>query len=337
MKRAVNIDKRLIDPIYQQITASITDAIRDGKLKTGDTLPSIHKLCGDFNLAPGTVIRAYELLREMGLISSKQGKGFFVNSTLVNRKTKIFLLFDRMNAFKEILYDTFRHEFDNDTEIQVFFHHYDPKRFEKLVRENFGKFTHYVLMPHLNANIQRVVKKIPEDALFFIDSLPLNLKTNAGAVFQNFSSDIYTILKAHAAELKNYKGIYLSLSQSDFQFVPKETQRGFVDFCTEHGFNYRIVKEINNTNLLRQNLYIIFDDAELLRTLKLIQARDWKFKHDIGLISFDETPMKELLAGGISVLSTDFELMGKTAANLVKGIEKGQIANPFRLIRRASF
>jgi len=47
--------------------------------------------------------------------------------------------------------------------------------------------------------------------------------------------------------------------------------------------------------------------------------------------------MKELLAGGISVLSTDFISMGKTAAQLVKGKINGQIANPFRLIYRYSF
>ncbi len=82
---------------------------------------------------------------------------------------------------------------------------------------------------------------------------------------------------------------------------------------------------------------LYFDDNELLNTLKLIQDKGWKLKENIGIISFDETPMKELLAGGISVLSTDFEQMGKTAADLVKGEKTGQIANPFCLIDRNSF
>lgn len=158
-------DKQSITPIYQQIKDSVLNAVEDKKLLIGESIPSINKICGEFELAPGTVIRAYDELREMGIISSKQGKGYFVAGTHIEKKTRIFLLFDRMNAFKEILYDSFRNEFDDETEIQVFFHHYDSKRFEKLVRENLGKFSHYILMPHLNERIQRIVQRFPEKRL----------------------------------------------------------------------------------------------------------------------------------------------------------------------------
>ena len=49
--------------------------------KIGESIPSINKICNEFGLAPGTVIRAYEELREMGVISSKQGKGYFISNT----------------------------------------------------------------------------------------------------------------------------------------------------------------------------------------------------------------------------------------------------------------
>jgi DNA-binding transcriptional regulator YhcF (GntR family) len=330
-------DKQSIKPVYQQIKEDILSAVGTQKLRIGESIPSINKICGEFALAPGTVIRAYEELREMGIISSKQGKGYFVAGTQVEQKIKIFLLFDRMNAFKEILYDSFRNEFTDETEIQVFFHHYDSKRFEKLVRENLGKFSYYILMPHLNENIQRIVQRIPEKRLIFIDNLPANLNTCAHAVYQDFYNDIYNALKEKVNELMKYKMINLSLSESDFQFVPNEIQKGFVSFCKEHQIQHRIIQNISESNLNKYNLYIIFDDSELLNTLKIIQEKGWKLKEDVGLISFDETPMKELLAGGISVMSTDFKRMGKTAAEMVKGNVSGQIANPFRLIYRNSF
>lgn len=330
-------DKQSIKPVYQQIKEDILSAVGNQKLRIGESIPSINKICGEFALAPGTVIRAYEELREMGIISSKQGKGYFVAGTQVEQKTKIFLLFDRMNAFKEILYDSFRNEFNEEVEIQVFFHHYDSKRFEKLIRENLGRFSHYILMPHLNENIQRIVQRIPEKRLIFIDNLPANLRTNAHAVYQDFYNDIFNAMKERIVEISKYKSIKLSLSKSDFQFVPHETQKGFVNFCEIHHLQHKIIQNITETNISKNNLYIIFDDNELLNTLKIIQNRGWKLKEDIGIISFDETPMKELLAGGISVLSTDFELMGKTAAEMVKGNKSGKIANPFRLIYRDSF
>ncbi len=330
-------DKKSIIPIYQQIKDGILNAVEDKKLLIGDSVPSINKICNEFELAPGTVIRAYDELRELGIISAKQGKGYFVSGTQIDKKTRIFLLFDRMNAFKEILYDSFRNEFSEETEIQVFFHHYDSKRFEKLVRENLGKFSHYILMPHFNESIQRIVQRIPEKRLIFIDNLPPNLHTNAQAVYQDFYNDIYNALQEKVTELRKYKSINLSLSKSDFQFVPVAIQKGFLRFCETNFLQHSIIQNITESNLDKNHLYIIFDDSELLNTLKTLQKREWKLKEEIGIISFDETPMKELLSGGISVLSTDFELMGKTAAEMVMGKISGKIANPFRLIYRNSF
>lgn len=330
-------DKKSIIPIYQQIKDGILNAVEDRKLLIGENIPSINKICSEFKLSPGTVIRAYDELREMGIISSRQGKGYFIAGTHIEKKTKIFLLFDRMNAFKEILYESFRNEFDEETEIQVFFHHYDSKRFEKLVRENLGKFSHYVLMPHLNGSIQRIVQRIPEKRLIFIDSLPPDLRTNAQAVYQDFYNDIFNALNEKVNELKKYKTINLSLSKSDFQFIPVAIKIGFLKFCEAHQLQHNIIQNITESNLNKDHLFIIFDDSELLNTLKIIQRKGWKLKKDIGIISFDETPMKELLSGGISVLSTDFVSMGKTAAQLVKGKISGQFANPFFLIERGSF
>lgn len=331
------LNTRLEKPVYKQLRDYIENGIGKGQLLPGEKLPSINKLALEYQLAPGTIIRAYEELRELGIISSKQGKGYFISSTDMTLHYRIFLLFDRISVFKEILYDSFRDEFDEQTDIQVFFHHYDKRRFEKLVRENLGRFTHYVLMPHLDKGIQKLINQIPEKKTIFIDNLPENLQTKASAVYQDFKNDIYGTLKEKLQKIKKYKAIHLSLSQSHFQFIPQGIQIGFQLLCSDFQLNHSIIRNISENNLQKKGLYIIFDDRELLNTLKIIQKKKWKLGRDIGIISFDETPMKELLAGGISVLSTDFVQMGKTAANLVKGTVEGQIANPFRLIERNSF
>jgi DNA-binding LacI/PurR family transcriptional regulator len=81
----------------------------------------------------------------------------------------------------------------------------------------------------------------------------------------------------------------------------------------------------------------VYDDNELFHLLERIKSKGWEVGKDIGIISYDDTPMKRILAGGISVLSTDFYQLGQTAAEMVKGSIKGQIANPFQLIERSSF
>ena len=337
MKWITGLDKQSIIPLYQQIKDMIIGAVKEKKLSIGQGIPSINKLCAEFGLAPNTVIRAYEELKEMGIVSSKQGKGYFISGTQLDQKTKIFLLFDRMTAYKEILYEAFRNELGEDAEIQVFFHHYDFHRFEKLIRENIGKFSNYVIMPHLNGNIKKIMDRIPEKKLVFIDNFPSYLKTNANAVYQNFYTDMYNALSDRISELRRYEALNLSLSQSRFQFVPEGNRTGFSAFCKENNFNFSIIESVHEQNLRKNELYIIFDELELVNTLKMCSKKGWELKSDIGIISFDEAPMKELLAGGISVLSTDFMVMGKTAAKMVKGEIKGQLANPFRLIFRNSF
>ena len=207
-KWSIPIDTKLETPVYKQIRNSVENGIEAGILLAGDQLPSIHKLAREHQLAPGTIIRAYEELRELGIISSKQGKGYFISSTDIALRYRIFLLFDRMTAFKEVLYDSFRNEFDADTDIQVFFHHYDKKRFEKLIRENLGKFSHYVLMPHLNENIEKIIRKIPEKKIIFLDNFPENKKTNANAVYQDFENDIQIALSSHMERIKLYQSIH---------------------------------------------------------------------------------------------------------------------------------
>jgi len=120
-----------------------------------ESLPSINKVCNEFGLAPGKVIRAYEELKSIGIVFSKQGKGYYIAETAEEEKIRIFLLFDRMNSYKEILYYSFLNNLADYSEVTVFFHLYDVKRFEKIVRENLGKFSHYVIMPHFNTNVQR--------------------------------------------------------------------------------------------------------------------------------------------------------------------------------------
>jgi DNA-binding LacI/PurR family transcriptional regulator len=56
----------------------------------------------------------------------------------------------------------------------------------------------------------------------------------------------------------------------------------------------------------------------------------------VGIISYNETPLKEILLDGITVISTDHECMGRTAARLILDKKGASVKNPFVLIRRKS-
>lgn len=56
----------------------------------------------------------------------------------------------------------------------------------------------------------------------------------------------------------------------------------------------------------------------------------------VACFCIDETPLKEILMEGISVLSTDHAKMGETAAKLILENKQEKIKNPFQLILRKS-
>jgi GntR family transcriptional regulator len=67
-------------PIYQQIAEAFRADILAGKYENGEYLPSIRGLAKELKISVITTMKAYEQLQEEGLVTSVQGKGFYVNA-----------------------------------------------------------------------------------------------------------------------------------------------------------------------------------------------------------------------------------------------------------------
>jgi DNA-binding LacI/PurR family transcriptional regulator len=80
----------------------------------------------------------------------------------------------------------------------------------------------------------------------------------------------------------------------------------------------------------------VLEDGDLVELVRQVKQRGLQLGHDIGVLAFNETPLKEVLADGIAVISTDHEKMGETAARLILEKRHEKVKNPFQLIRRAS-
>jgi DNA-binding LacI/PurR family transcriptional regulator len=57
---------------------------------------------------------------------------------------------------------------------------------------------------------------------------------------------------------------------------------------------------------------------------------------EAGVISYNDTPMKKYVKNGITVISTDFDLMGQKAAEFVASNKPMQFEVPTRLLLRSS-
>jgi GntR family transcriptional regulator/MocR family aminotransferase len=80
--RLVRLDRRLATPLFRQVYQRIRDAILDGTLPPGASLPSSRSLAAQLSTARGTIELAYTLLAGEDYILGRTASGTVVNPRL---------------------------------------------------------------------------------------------------------------------------------------------------------------------------------------------------------------------------------------------------------------
>lgn len=328
----ISIQNNLGIPKYRQIISSLEKAIEEGKLQRDEKLPSINKVCLAFSLSRDTVLQAYEELKKRGIIYAILGKGYYVKSTEINIKQKIFLLFDELNIFKEDIYNSFLENIGNDVQVDIFFHHFNIQMFQKLITESNGKYTKYIIMPTNLPNSAAIIKTLPVNEVFILDQTNDEL-SDFPAVFQNFVKDIYDALVKGKSLLDNYENLIMIFP--GFR-EPLGMKTGFLNFCHDYSFQQEIITEFNDRTISKGEVYIIPSDRDLVSVIEKSKLQNLKLGSDFGIISYNETPLKKVVENGITTISTQFEEMGKILAEMVSQGKKEQIENKSALIIRNS-
>ena len=333
----IYFDPNSSKPKYQQLIDGIIDGINSGILEHGKQLPSINKVASEFNMARMTVTKAHDDLREKGLISSHHGKGFYVSSTNTKNALRVFILMDALTPYKEILYDSIIQHLGEDVSHNLFFQYHDIELFEELITNNLGKYNHYIILPHFNKSVARIVSKIPKDKLLVLDINVKEFSDDYSILYQNFESNIYQGLTTSLEKVKRYQQINLVLSSKSFQYTPDGIIQGFTHLCTENELEFDIIPDLDDDYELQVNqAYIVFREYDLIKMINWTTKNKLKVGKDIGIISYDDTPLKEIIAEGISVISNDFKKMGERAAEMIINREKGRESNEFYFIDRGS-
>ncbi|SHF95200.1 transcriptional regulator, GntR family [Flavobacterium fluvii] len=319
-------------PKYKQIISSIEKTIEDGLLKKDEKLPSINKVCLEFSLSRDTVLQAYEELKKRGIIYAILGKGYYIKSTEVYIKQRIFLLFEELNIFKEDLYNSFMENIGKGVEIDIFFHHFNLQVFQKLINDSNGNYTKYVIMPTNLVGAAAIIKTLPVNEVYILDQTNPELKSFP-AVYQNHLTDIYNGLIKGKSRLNKYQKLIMIFP--GFR-EPLGMKMGFEKFCTDFAFDHEIITEFKNREIKKGEVYIIPTDRDLVQVIEKAKLQDLKLGTDFGIISYNETPLKKIVENGITTISTNFEDMGKILAQMILKGKKEQIENKSNLIIRNS-
>lgn len=339
----VTIDHNSNIPLYKQIVLDIKNSILAKTIKTGEYLPSMNQLCENLQVSKETVKKAYDILRSEGHIDSAHGKGFFVKKQK-KQADKILILFDKLSTYKKELFQAFSNEMPPKTEYTIRLFNQDIDLFEKFIIDNLGQFNYYVITPHLPLNkpIQKrvinILKKIPNRQLVILDRNLENLPGNYISVYQDFENDVILGLQQSMEYAKLYSKINVLLMQGSL--YGKLVQEGVKKFCQENKIQVSFYdKKIPNVIQPGEAYFILSGqlEDELIKVVQQTKKQNLEIGKDIGILSYNESALNEIILNGLSVLSTDFIQMGSEAAKLIKEDKTKRIKCNFRFIKRNSF
>jgi DNA-binding transcriptional regulator YhcF (GntR family) len=330
----IKIDTSLATPVYKQIVQSIYKNIDNGVLLKDDVLPSVNKISEVFSLARGSVFSAYNDLRASGIIDSIPGKGYFVKSTDTKQAKRIFLLFSTFTPYKETLFNALINALPKDCTLDIYFHHHNIKMFESLIREQAGYYNTFIIMPEINTETSAILSKLDQKNTFLLDVGFKEHKKEYPGVYQNFEKDIHSILISHKNLISKYKRLFLIFPEST---KTKDIITGFNKFSKTKIISTSVVNKFNAEDVKKQDAFIVIDDNDLVEIVKYSKSKNLQLGKDIGIISYNETSLKSVIGTGITTITTDFEAMGNSIADMILSGNKTVIENPFVMIDRQSF
>ena len=323
-------------PKYVQLADAVIDAIRSGIVEVGDSLPSINDLSYFLQIARETVEKGYRKLRKEGVIASTPGKGYNVcMRPFIRRRIAVFL--NKLSVHKKIVYDALAKEIGDQASIDLFVYNSDISHLKSLIMGLSQDYDHFVVFPYFKEGRDKaaeVISLIPTEKLVLLGRDVEGLTGNFPIICESYENDIYDALESIREPLSKYDTIKLVFP--DHSDYPKAIIKGFYRFCHEYAFEHLLVDEVAEEEIAKGTCYILLADNDLVALLEKVQLSGLAVGSEIGIISYNETPLKQFILDGITTISTDFNLMGEYAAASILNNSQARLEVPFYTVLRPS-
>jgi DNA-binding transcriptional regulator YhcF (GntR family) len=313
-----------------QLSDAIKSSITSGEFKGGDVLPSINKISSEYGLARDTVYKAFQHLKEKGIIESAPTRGYYVTNTVNN----IFVLLDIFSPYKDNMYKELTDNLPPNYKIDLYFHHYNKRSFNNIIMDSIGRYDLYLITNLQNDLYSEVLDRLDNSKVLLLD-LGKFKKDKFSYVCQEFDTTLYDCLTEALPQIDKYKELcFVFNSKSEH---PKSCIPFFEKFCTDNHLKYNIItRNIHSFDILPETAYLVARHIDMIKIVKMCRLQKYELGKDIGLVTFNDEPMMEVIENGISVISTDFKQMGKIAAEFINTRNKIQTYIPTNFIIRGS-
>jgi DNA-binding LacI/PurR family transcriptional regulator len=207
--------------------------------------------------------------------------------------------------------------------------------FQTIIDGSIGDYSEYVIMPIDHPDAMTTIAKLPANKVFILDQGRKQYKELYPHVCQDFERDIYRILKENSELVSKYLRMVLVIRHQKSHF--RDIITGFRDYCKQHPIPSEIVADLKTFEIKPGDAFVVVDDRDLEFLVRYSIEKQLQLGADLGIVSYNETPLKGIVALGITTISTDFAQMGKTMAEMILNHQKLKLDNPFLMYRRKSF
>jgi DNA-binding transcriptional regulator YhcF (GntR family) len=336
MKSDLRIDHDSEIPKYRQVVDLLVSDIEAGIFKVGQRIPSINETSEELLISRDTVEKAYVHLRKKGILASVRGKGYYVSQVNVHKKIKVALILNKLSNYKRSIYYSLSETLGSKASIDVFIYNYSIEQFEEIVNNQMVHYDYFVILPHFKddeATGVNIIKKIPKKKVLLIDR-NLELLKDYPVVYQEYEKDIQTALETGISLIRKYKKINLVFPLN--QYYTRNIARGFQIFCQVNQLPFSIIDQLQESDVKNDEAFVLISDDDLYRFIKICKIKNWKPGKDVGLVAYNDNPVKELLEDGITTISTNHDAIGRFAAQMILTGDFKRIKSPFEFIQRNS-
>lgn len=318
---------------HDQLVHGILNAIDDKIVTQGNMLPSVNNMVRELGFSSKTIVKAYKELKDRGLVESKNRLGYYIINEATEQTARVALLLYAFHPFQEVFYNAFRSALGENIHVEIFFHHNNIEVFETILGNIKGKYGMYVIAPIPHINTKKLLGDIDENKLLLVDRYE-SVGSSISHVTQEFENATYKALVALAPKISQYERMTLYFRpNSDY---PIEVKRAFQRFLKDFNIQGTIETSYIEGQVQKGSVYFTIGDSDLWRILKDCKVQGIKIGEEVGILSNNDSPVKEIICDGITTLSTDFKKMGQEAADFVLNRVPIQKTTPTVLIRRNS-
>jgi len=326
-------------PKYIKIKNDIEDMINKGEIKPGNKLPTENELSKKYDVSRHTVRKAFNILRQEGILYRKQGVGtFYKNSP--NKTTKnigfisislhAYIFADMLSSVDKILYENgysilLGNSMDNHEREKEILKEFIKKNVDGLIIEPAKSARNYPNISLLKRFVKNSIPVTVLDSKFEEESIN---NITVDDQYGGFIATKYLLEKGHKNISMIYKGLHKPALErfEGYKNALKEYNipiyNNYVkqylnsEFESRDNFN----KEIKNfteellENDPRPTAIFCFNDQVAIVVKKHLQELSYKVPEDISIVGFDNSKQANL--ENITSVAHPKEKVGEKAAKI---------------------